>query len=81
MLFDFKILPAAVAFSSVSEVVSQLCLSCLSFTVLQKMSIWLVQSEEGDAQTIHPNKEQLSRRHAIVPDQVGDLFFYRHHLQ
>ncbi|CAJ0924274.1 unnamed protein product, partial [Mesorhabditis belari] len=26
-------------------------------------------SDEGEAQTIHPNKEQLSRRHAIVPDQ------------
>ncbi|CAI4221231.1 unnamed protein product [Auanema sp. JU1783] len=25
--------------------------------------------EDGEAQTIHPNKEQLSRRHAIVPDQ------------
>ncbi|CAJ0574008.1 unnamed protein product, partial [Mesorhabditis spiculigera] len=25
------------------------------------------QNEEGEAQTIHPNKEQLSRRHAIIP--------------
>lgn len=25
--------------------------------------------EDGEPQTIHPNKEQLSRRHAIVPEQ------------
>ncbi|KAK6044641.1 hypothetical protein COOONC_17854 [Cooperia oncophora] len=25
--------------------------------------------EDGEPQTIHPNKEQLSRRYAIVPEQ------------
>ncbi|CAL2030142.1 unnamed protein product, partial [Caenorhabditis brenneri] len=28
--------------------------------------------EEGEPQTIHPNKEQLSRRHAIIPDQPSE---------
>ncbi|KAK6059953.1 hypothetical protein COOONC_02394, partial [Cooperia oncophora] len=31
--------------------------------------IFIFQPEDGEPQTIHPNKEQLSRRYAIVPEQ------------
>uniref|UniRef100_A0A158P6A7 Pleckstrin homology domain-containing family G member 7 n=1 Tax=Angiostrongylus cantonensis TaxID=6313 RepID=A0A158P6A7_ANGCA len=30
--------------------------------------------EDGEPQTIHPNKEQLTRRYAIIPEQVTRIF-------
>lgn len=30
----------------------------------------LLQQDETEVQTIHPNREQLTRRYAIIPDQV-----------
>ncbi|EPB74160.1 hypothetical protein ANCCEY_06774 [Ancylostoma ceylanicum] len=29
----------------------------------------LIKPEDGEPQTIHPNKEQLTRRYAIIPEQ------------
>lgn len=43
----------------------------MNFKSFQNMiEMKLLQQEETEIQTIHPNREQLTRRYALVPEQV-----------
>lgn len=42
----------------------------MNFESFQNVIEIMLQQEETEIQTIHPNREQLTRRHALVPEQV-----------